>query len=48
MVGDVDEEGKKLLAVGKQSLMEGIRACKPGAKFCDIGYAIRYNVEDSS
>lgn len=44
MIGDVDEEGKKLVAVGKQSLMEGIKVCKPGAKFCDIGDAIRYIV----
>ncbi|XP_045215720.2 methionine aminopeptidase 1D, mitochondrial-like [Mercenaria mercenaria] len=40
MIGEVDEAGRKLLTVGKQSLMEGINVCKPGAKFCDIGKAI--------
>lgn len=40
MVGDVDDAGKNLLTIGKQSLMEGINVCKPGARFCDIGFAI--------
>jgi methionine aminopeptidase len=41
MVGDVDEAGRKLLEVGRQSLMEGIKVCKPGTRFCDIGNAVR-------
>ncbi|XP_060594767.1 methionine aminopeptidase 1D, mitochondrial-like isoform X2 [Ruditapes philippinarum] len=40
MVGDVDEAGRKLLEVGRQSLMEGIKVCKPGTRFCDIGNAV--------
>lgn len=40
MVGKVDPTGKKLLEVGKQSLHEGIKVCKPGARFFDIGSAV--------
>lgn len=40
-VGNVDEAAKRLLQVGKESLNRGISVCKPGAKFYEIGAAIR-------
>ncbi|PFH54383.1 hypothetical protein AMATHDRAFT_135259 [Amanita thiersii Skay4041] len=39
-VGKIDEESAKLLRVARQCLDEGIKVCKPGALFRDIGKVI--------
>lgn len=39
-IGEVDEAGKKLIEVTKQSLVEGIKAVKEGNHVRDISYAI--------
>lgn len=36
-VGEVDEEGKKLIKVTHDALMKAIAACKPGVRYRDIG-----------
>lgn len=41
-VGKVDKAGQQLLRVGRECLAIGIDVCRPGARFCDIGIAIRY------
>ena len=40
-VGNIDPAAKRLLEVGKESLHKGISVCRPGAKFYEIGRAIR-------
>ncbi|XP_030764007.1 methionine aminopeptidase 1D, mitochondrial [Sitophilus oryzae] len=40
LVGDVDDEGKKLVEATRVCLYEGIGVCKPEVHFRDIGYAI--------
>jgi methionyl aminopeptidase len=44
-VGEVSEETKKLLAVTRQSLYEGIREFKAGNRVGDVGYAIQQYCE---
>ncbi|MBV7440077.1 type I methionyl aminopeptidase [Weeksellaceae bacterium TAE3-ERU29] len=44
-VGEVDAETEKLLRVTKESLYEGIRACRAGNRVGDIGYAIQTHCE---
>ena len=36
-VGNVDEEGKKLINITETILMKAIDICKPDEKFCNIG-----------
>jgi methionyl aminopeptidase len=45
-VGEIANEVKKLLAVTKQSLYEGIRNFKVGNRVGDVGYAIQKYTED--
>lgn len=45
-VGEIADEVKKLLAVTKQSLYEGIRNFKVGNRVGDVGYAIQKYTED--
>ncbi|XP_006456910.1 hypothetical protein AGABI2DRAFT_154369 [Agaricus bisporus var. bisporus H97] len=40
LVGDVDEQGRKLVDVTNQALRAGINACAPGRPFKGIGHAI--------
>ena len=44
-VGEVDAETKKLLAVTKQSLFEGIKAAVAGKRTGDIGHAVQSYAE---
>ena len=44
-VGEVDAETEKLLRVTKESLYEGIRACRVGNRVGDIGYAVQTHCE---
>ena len=44
-VGEVDAETRKLLAVTKQSLFEGINAAVAGKRTGDIGYAVQSYAE---
>ncbi|XP_014204393.1 methionine aminopeptidase 1D, mitochondrial [Copidosoma floridanum] len=50
-VGEVDDEGKRLIQVAEECLMTAIGICKPNEKFCSIGniieetaYKHNYNV----
>ena len=36
-VGNVDEEGKRLISVTEACLMKAIKICKPNEKFSSIG-----------
>ncbi len=45
LVGDVDEIGRRLVRVTKESLWRGIGAVAPGAQVCDIGRAIQDHAE---
>lgn len=36
-VGNVDDEGKRLINVAEICLNKGIEICKPDEKFCNIG-----------
>jgi methionyl aminopeptidase len=45
-VGEIADDIKKLLAVTKQSLYEGIRSFKAGNRVGDVGYAIQKYTED--
>lgn len=42
LIGDVDEQGRKLIETTQQCLDEAIAICKPGVKFCAIGNHIEY------
>lgn len=44
-VGEVDAETEKLLKITKESLYEGIRACRKGNRIGDIGHAIQQYCE---
>jgi len=50
LVGEVDEDGKRLVSITEECLKIGVEICKPGTKFSDIGQAIynhaqKYNYE---
>ena len=45
LVGDVDEEGRRLVEVTRAALWEGIRAVRPGGRVHDIGRAIQLHAE---
>lgn len=45
LVGDVDETGRRLVRVTKESLWRGIDAVKPGARVFEIGRAIQDHAE---
>jgi methionyl aminopeptidase len=45
LVGDVDEVGRRLVDVTRESLWKGIGAVKPGARVHDIGRAIQLHAE---
>lgn len=47
LVGDVDDDGKRLVMVTEQCLEIGIQLCKPHTKFADIGEAI-YEIAQAS
>lgn len=36
-MGEVDEEGKQLIKVTHDALMQAIAACKPGVRYRDMG-----------
>jgi methionyl aminopeptidase len=36
-VGNVDEEGKKLIKVTHDALMKAIAACRPGVRYREVG-----------
>lgn len=40
-VGDVDEEGKRLISVTELCLKSAIEICKPDEYFCNIGNTIK-------
>lgn len=44
-VGNVDEEGKRLINVTKEALYKGIEQAKPGNRIGDIGHAIQTYAE---
>ncbi len=44
-VGDVDDEGRRLVRVTKEALWKGIDAVKPGAYLNEIGRAIQQHAE---
>ena len=44
MIGNVDNEGKRLVEVAKKCLDSAIEICGPGVKFNKIGKTIRYLV----
>lgn len=46
-VGEIDEPLRRLLAVTAESLEEGIKAVRPGARLGDVGAAIQRLVEDA-
>ncbi|KAG2013085.1 methionyl aminopeptidase [Coprinopsis cinerea AmutBmut pab1-1] len=48
LVGNVDEQGKKLVSITNQALNAGIAACGPGKHFRDIGKAIHDLVKDTN
>ena len=45
LVGDVDETGRRLVQVTRESLWKGIDAVKPGARVYDIGRAVQAHAE---
>lgn len=40
LVGEVDDQGRRLVECTSICLDEGISICKPGTPFSDIGYVI--------
>ncbi len=44
-VGDVDEKGKKLLDVTRESLLKGVEFVRPGNRISDIGHAVQTYAE---
>ena len=47
LVGDVDDDGRRLVQVTRESLWRGIGAVRPGAKVRDIGRAIQEHAESN-
>lgn len=45
MIGEVDDEIKKLLTVTKECLMRGIEQAKAGNRIGDIGFAVQQHAE---
>jgi methionyl aminopeptidase len=45
LVGDVDDEGQRLVQVTKEAMWRGIDAVKPGARLNEIGRAIQEHAE---
>jgi methionyl aminopeptidase len=45
LVGDVDDEGRRLVQVTKEAMWRGIDAVKPGARLNEIGRAIQEHAE---
>ncbi|HTL85114.1 MAG TPA: type I methionyl aminopeptidase [Acidimicrobiia bacterium] len=45
LVGDVDDEGRRLMQVTKEAMWRGIDAVKPGARLNEIGRAIQEHAE---
>ena len=43
--GDISEDAQRLLKTTEESLFEGIKAAKAGARIGDIGYAVQQYVE---
>ena len=46
LVGDVDEDARRLVRVTKESMWKGIGAVRPGARVSDIGRAIQIHAEE--
>jgi methionyl aminopeptidase len=46
-VGNVSEEGSKLIQVTKQSFYEGLKFCKEGYRLSDISHAVQKYVEEN-
>ena len=46
LVGDVDETGRRLVQVTRESLWKGIDAVRPGARVNEIGRAIQLHAEE--
>src|SRR6201990_2524229 len=44
-VGEVSPRARRLCDITHEAMMRGIAQVKPGARFCDIGYAIQQYVE---
>jgi len=44
-VGDVGDEARRLLDIGREALYRGVAACRPGRRVSDIGRAIQEYVE---
>jgi methionyl aminopeptidase len=47
MVGNVDEEGKKLVQTAFECLQKALEACKPGTLYRDLGGIITKHAKDS-
>ena len=47
MIGQVDEEKKKLVEVTRQSCFEGVKVLKDGCRLGDLGWAIQSYVESN-
>ncbi|CAG9856724.1 unnamed protein product [Phyllotreta striolata] len=47
LIGDVDEQGKKLVEATKECLHAGIELCRPGASFREIGCRIEEKATSS-
>jgi len=45
IVGETDKKGKKLVEVAREATNKGIKVCKPGVNFGEIGKAIQNYVE---
>jgi methionyl aminopeptidase len=46
-IGEVSEEKKRLMAVTRKALYEGIKAAQEGNRLSDISYAVQFTVEDA-
>ncbi|KAJ8901512.1 hypothetical protein NDN08_007356 [Rhodosorus marinus] len=47
LVGNVDDEGKKLVRVTYECLMKAMEICKPGVPYSEIGNTIQKHADDS-
>jgi methionyl aminopeptidase len=47
LVGDVDDEGRRLVQVTKEAMWRGIDAVKPGARLNEVGRAIQVHAESA-
>ncbi len=45
LVGDVDEEGRRLVRVTREALWKGIDQVRPGARLYEVGRAIQHHAE---